>query len=262
MSLAAERRSVLVVTAVAMLAAFGLSALYTILFAPKLPTASFWSGLAWLLLVSLTVWGIYLLRIRQRLDARRRGGDQNRLRSAAPAVALGFGAVSILWLFIAHLGGADGFLPRLHWVLQPLLLAGAFWVILRRFMHYRGSPMTERSSNFNQNSDKRGQLINDLASVRDSSWFDQFNRGTPGHRLRAALRWWEEELGNSVPDQPAILQQDAVGLYLDEARRQLAYIQALTDRGDAMEEETVLDAERRVLECIDRASSLQRRFNG
>jgi hypothetical protein len=256
-----EQIGILVSAGASAFTALLMSIVFTFLYAGKVPTVAWLSATAWILLLAAAVGAMFYLWYRQEFRARTEDTDGGMvIQPGAPLVVLGFAVISLLWVFIAHWRGDKSMLFNMHWIVQLVLLGGTIFVLSQYFLHYSGSAGAERSFILQQNGEKRVMLVEDLNKLRQSDWIKSFAQHGAGGRLRASLNWWDEELGGSVPDKGPLLGHEAVSLYLDEARRQISWLQALNDRKETREE-AIEDAERRVLEAIDWASSLARRFN-
>jgi hypothetical protein len=131
-------------------------------------------------------------------------------------------------------------------------------LIYWRFSEMRGGATKEDEFVVEENTRKREKVLEDMKSLAASPWFTQFAAGTTGSRLRASLTWWIEEYELAVPANGFVMAENFINHFLDDARRQVTFVDDLRIRDDKRED-MLQEAERRMLELINRTGRLVNR---
>ncbi len=252
------RRLILIATLGAMLAALVLLGGFTWVFAPRLPTLRLGLCLLALLAIITLVWGVIALRLTGLHAPRYSGKRAWILKPAAPFLAVLVAVGMIGWMVFAHLQDVSDPSYRVHWIVQLALLIGAIALIYWRFTEFRGGASKEDEFLVEENTRKREKIFEDIKTVSGSAWFAQFGPGTTGARLRASMNWWLEEYQLSVPENGFVMAEGFINHFLEDARRQVTFIEDLRMRND-LREDMLQEAERRTLEFINRTGRLARR---
>lgn len=252
-----------------------LAAVYTHLFADRLGSVAFVAGLVWMqLLVILFMVIFYLRRVSLRRSATHQAGLF--VRAGAVPVTAGCVALSLLWMFFA-LSRDDYTIPyRVHWLIQLVLLTSFGGLMGWKFITTNGAGGRRDPKSASILATQRRQQLSAIAGFRTSDWLDQ-TRPDPdleteaevlttsgisvAVRLKAAMRWWEEEMELSLPPQRIMTADPAVRAVIMDMQRQVDFLSELRERGPSTDYE-LLDAERRVIDSIERLGSLARRMPG
>lgn len=252
------RRFLLIATFAAMLSALVLLGGFTWYFAPRLHYVRLGLCLLALLTIIGLVWSVIALRITGLHAPRYSGKRVWLLKPAAPFLALLVAIAMIGWMIFANMQEPSDPSYRVHWIVQLLLLIGAVTLIYWRFTEFRGGASKEDEFLVEENTRKREKILEDIKSVGASQWFSQFGPGTTGARLRAAMTWWLEEYQLCVPENGFVMAEGFINHFLEDARRQVTFIDDLRKRND-LREDMLQEAERRTLEFINRTGRLSQR---
>lgn len=234
---------------------------YTFLFARKVTGLAFGAGLLWLLLLVIICTGLALTASLRPGDKVRPGQTGIFVKWAAIPVSILAAMLSLFWLALAYKLGPESLLGRLHWLVQIMLLAGALFLIGRRYVIYQDRPSPEAQMKAKENARRRERLIADLGEIHGSVWLAGFEPGSTGARLRAAIAWWQEEIAQGLPARGPALGEEAVGLYLDDLNRHVNTLEDLMSRSET-NAGRLLEAERSVIEAINRTGRLARQLMG
>jgi hypothetical protein len=252
------RRLLVIATLTAMVASLVLLAAFTWYYASRLSLPRLALCLLGLLAIIGLVWSIVAQRVRGLHAPKYSGKRIWVLKPAAPYVAMLFAGMMISWMFYAHLQDASDPSFRVHWIVQLLMLSMAAALIYWRFSEMRGGATKEDEFVVEENTRKREKVLEDMKSLAASPWFTQFAAGTTGSRLRASLTWWIEEYELAVPANGFVMAENFINHFLDDARRQVTFVDDLRIRDDKRED-MLQEAERRMLELINRTGRLVNR---
>jgi MFS family permease len=252
------RRLLVIATLAAMVAALVLLAAFTWRYAAQLALPRLALCLLALLGIIGLTWAIVAQRVRGLHAPKYSGKRIWVLKPSAPYVALLFATAMIGWMFYAHLLDPSDPSYRVHWIVQLLLLITGAALIYWRFSEMRGGTTKEDEFVVEENTRKREKVLEDMKALAQSSWFSQFATGTTGARLRASLNWWIEEYELAVPANGFVMAENFINHFLEDARRQVTFIDDLKTRND-QREDMLQEAERRMLEFINRTGRLVHR---
>jgi MFS family permease len=251
------RRLILAVTLIMMAICLVVVAGFTWVFAPKLPGISLAWCLITLVLMCGALWYVQIARILGQHVPRYSGKAALTFRAGAPIVALIIVAAMIGWMAYAHLQEMDSPLRRMHWIVQLILFSAGCALLYFKFSDYRKAPGAEAEVSAEENARRREKLLDDVASLQKSPFFDSFSLDTTGQRLKHTLSWWHEELLLCVPERGFVLAESFMNHFLVEARRQFVFLDSLRERNERRED-VLQEAERRTLEFINRTGRLSR----
>lgn len=168
------------------------------------------------------------------------------------------GSGGILWLFINMLdpemsGGWS------NWFVS-VAISGLLAVIIGSTLEGRRFPVPVKSATMipgkvEEYNRRRMQILQDLDMLANTPWLAAAEAGTAPFRLRAALAWWREELGENLPVTLRPTDDDTPSAHLHDARVMINVLERLRDR-DEHGDDVLNEMERRVFDLINRATRL------
>jgi hypothetical protein len=252
------RRLILLATLLAMGAALALLGGFTWVFAPRVDILRLGLCLLTLLAIVAFVWGVIAQRIRGLHAPRFSGKRAFILKPAAPFIAIIFAAGMIGWMGYANLQDKSDPSYRVHWIVLLLLLILAATLIYWRYTEVRNGVSKEDEFIVEENTRRREKIFEEIKSLATSPWFAAFPVGSTGARLKASMNWWVEEFQLAVPENGFVMAEGFINHFLEDAKRQVTFIDDLRVR-DEKREDMLQEAERRTLEFINRTGRLQHR---
>lgn len=255
------RRTIGLISLVAMATVFVLLGLFTWLYASLLSLPGLivslvyivvWVGLTWLVMI---VRAMSLLTPRHALPFGRWASIS--VQHGAGGVTLCASILGVFWLFYAQHQPLGSIAQRLHWWGHALLVVSLGFIVVRFFITVYAQPDEQTGQMVLENSQKRTRILSELAELIRSPWLKDFEHGTTGNRLRAALGWLEDELKHALPSQGFVLAQASVKLYLDDQLRLVTFMRDLEKRKEHTET-SLAEVERLVLEGIDKSAHIAR----
>ncbi len=251
------RRLIVAVTLIMMAICLVAVAGYTWIFAPRLPGITLGWCLILLVIICGALWFVQIQRINGQHLPRYSGKSALTFKPGAPLVAMLISAAMVGWMVYAHLAQPDSPLRRVHWIGQLILFIGGAALIHFKFSDFRKGASADSEVSAEENARRREKLLEDVAGLQKSPFFDSFTDGTTGKRLKHTLSWWLEELQLCVPERGFVLAEGFMNHFLVEARRQYVFLDSLRER-DERREDVLQEAEKRTLEFINRTGRLSR----
>jgi hypothetical protein len=252
------KRLILLATFVAMGVAVLVMGGFTWYFAPRLPMLRLGLCLLTLLLIIGAVWAAIVRRITGQHAPRYSGQRAIILKPGGPYVVILFATLMIGWMIHANMQVTSDPSYRVHWIVQLSLLLAALGTLFWRFSDIRKGASKEDSFVVEDNIRRRDKTLEDMQTLFANPWFNQFVPGTTGSRLRATLKWWIEEFQLCVPENGFVMAETFINHFLEDARRQITFIDDIRTRNDHRED-VLQEAEVKTMEFINRTARLARR---
>ena len=208
-------------------------------------------------------WAVNMGRIRTQMSPRLMKAS-SRWSSISISTGAGIAAtiaavLGIAWLFYAQQSPQGSLPQKFHWWGHALMLVGSFFGLLKLFVVLRPMPAEDTSHAVIDNANRRDRLLAEMQAAIASPWLAGFPAGTAGNRLRASLGWLVEELRLSLPQHGFALAESSVSHFLDELGRMMSFVKDLGERSER-DDEAISEAERRVLEAINKSARVARRI--
>lgn len=238
----------------------GGSLLFTWKYGPVLNPMAFWPSVIWFMILVLIVWAVYSIRLGSRSESELSLNSRLNFKSGATLVALLFATCStVLLVFMAetiHSGGSSVIFVLLQFVLL-LLFAAA---LALRFTELVPGLPPHAADQARANISVMQARLDELEELRNSPWLEDAIGPTPLGRLRSSLAWWREELATSMPQSGLEMSQPFISYFLENISRDTMFIKDLAYSESAVPEDSILEAEQRVIEGISRTGQIVRKL--
>lgn len=234
--------------------------LFTAKYGPTLSPLVFWPCVVWLMVLVLIVWAVYCIRLGSRVESPLSLNSRLNFKSGSTMVAIIFGTCSALLLVLMAESIVADRSSFIFVILQILLLSVFAAALALRFTELVPGLPPQAADQAQANVSMLQARLDELEDLRNSPWLAEATGTTPHGRLRSSLAWWREELATTMPQSGLEMSQPFISYFLDNVSRDLVFMRDLAYGQGEAAEDSVLEAEQRVLEGISRTGQIVRKL--
>ncbi|MEM9287984.1 MAG: hypothetical protein AAGA36_06580 [Pseudomonadota bacterium] len=233
---------------------------FTYVYGPSLHPPVFWSCVIWLMLLVLIVWAVYSIRLSSRVEGPMSLTSKLNFKSGATIIAVGFAVLSATLLVVMAESIRVGTPDYLFVIGQFLLLVLFIALLALRFTELVPGLPPQAAEQAEANVASLQMRLDELEELFNSDFLrNEIGKSHKG-RLKAALTWWREELATSMPQSGLEMSQPFISYFLDNVSRDTLFIRDICASETPVDDEQVMEAERRVIEGISRTGQIVRKL--
>lgn len=234
--------------------------LFTWKYGPILSPMAFWPSVVWLMILVLIVWAVYCIRLGSRAESELSLSSRLNFKSGSTLVAVLFAACSTALLVLMAESIRAGGSSMIFVLVQFLLFLVFSAALALRFTELVPGLPPQAADQARANVSVLQARLDELEDLRNSPWLAEARGPTPKGRLRSSLAWWREELATTMPRSGLEMSQPFISYFLENVSRDTLFIKDLAATTAGVPEDSILEAEQRVIEGISRTGQIVRKL--